>query len=323
MTYTGFKIVLLFPPGEEGGAEEGKDSKSAKAKRSHFGRAVSLKNFIMRKGKSTSVDLGEGTKEEGATEGGEEGGADGEAAAATEETNDKDAEAGEKAEAEKTTEAEKTPAEAPVTNGENSCSNGTADEHATHNHQEEEKTTGGSPVKKTKEAGAKEEANAKIINATAAVNSGELECAERDSDGPQNSSRKEGDTNNRQQQHQSPAQTDISHKLTESSCQQPQLALVGSGVQEEEEEEEQGEGGVAEVPQNGGCGDGAESCGLGEREGKKDEEEGEEEEMRKRDLRDAAVVIVQNVMSAATDQLERELYIDNGLNGCYDNNVGF
>lgn len=68
-------------------------------------------------------------------------------------------------------EAEKTPADAPVTNGENGCSNGTAEEHATHNHQEEEKTTGDSPVKKTKEAGAKEEANAKIINATAAVNS--------------------------------------------------------------------------------------------------------------------------------------------------------
>lgn len=316
LTYTGFNFFFLFPPGEEGGAEEGKDSKSAKAKRSHFGRAVSLKNFIMRKGKSTSVDLGEGTKEEGATEGGEAGGADGEAATATEETNDKDAEAGEKAEAEKTTEAEKTPAEALVTNGENSCSNGTAEEHATHNHQEEEKTTGGSPVKKTKEVGAKEEANAKIINATAAVNSGELECAEQDSDGPQNSSSKEGDTNNRQQQHQSPAQTDISHKLTESSCQQPQLALAGSGVQEEKE---QGEGGVAEAPQNGGCGDGAESCGLGEREGEKDEEE----EMKKRDLRDAAVVIVQNVMSAATDQLERELCIDNGLNGCYDDNVGF
>lgn len=276
----------------------------------------------MRKGKSTSVDLGEGTKEEGVTEGGEAGGADGEAATATEETSDKDAEAGEKAEVEKTMEAEKTPAEAPVTNGENSCSNGTAEEHTTHNHQEEEKTTGGSPVKKTKEAGAKEEANAKIINATAAMNSGELECTKRDSDGPQNSSSKEGDTNNSttSQQHQSLAQTDISHKLTESSCQQPQLALVGSGVQEQQKE--QGEGGVAEAPQNGGCGDGAESCGLGEREGEKDEED-EEEEMRKRDLRDAAVVIVQNVMSAATDQLERELCIDNGLNGCYDDNVGF
>lgn len=269
---------------------------------------MSLKNFIMRKGKSTSVDLGEGAKEEEeeVTEGGEAGGADGEAATAAEETNDKDAAAGEKTE--EAAEAEKTPAEAPVTNGENGCSNGTAEEHATHNHQEEEKTTGGSPVKKTKEAGAKEEANAKIINATAAVNSGELEHAERDSDEPQNSSSsKDGDTNNRQQQQQqAPALTNV-------SCKQPELALAFSRVAEEEERE----GGEAESPQNGGCHGGAESCDQGEREG----EEDEEEEMRKRDFRDAAVAIVQNVMSAATDQLERELCVDNGLNGCYDGDI--
>ncbi|KAL2096538.1 hypothetical protein ACEWY4_008686 [Coilia grayii] len=58
-----------------------KDSgKSAKAKRTHFNRAVSLKNFIMRKGgKSTSVDLGgEGSaKEEGEGEGeGQDGAAE-------------------------------------------------------------------------------------------------------------------------------------------------------------------------------------------------------------------------------------------------------
>ncbi|XP_052472665.1 protein IWS1 homolog A-like [Carassius gibelio] len=42
--------------------QAGKDSgKTAKAKRTHFNRAVSLKNFILRKGKSTSVDMGEGT----------------------------------------------------------------------------------------------------------------------------------------------------------------------------------------------------------------------------------------------------------------------
>lgn len=305
---------MLLPPGEEGAAEDGKDSKSAKAKRSHFGRAVSLKNFIMRKGKSTSVDLGEGTKEEGAPEGEEAAGTDGEAAAtatAAEETND---EAGEKAadaaEADKTTEAEKTPAEAPVTNGENGCSNGTVEEHGTHNHQEEaqeeeeKKTTGGSPVKKTKEAGAKEEANnAKIINATAAVNSGEFEQAERDSDAPQNG---EGDANNTQQQQQPPpAQSDVRVSVSESGCR-----LVGSG--------EGGDGGEG-APHNGGCDD-AESCDLGGRERREEEEqEQEEEEMRKRDLRDAAVAIVQNVMSAATDQLERELCVDNGLNGCYDN----
>ncbi|XP_061074075.1 uncharacterized protein si:ch211-137a8.4 [Conger conger] len=51
---------------DQSGREHGKSSKS---KRTHFNRAVSLKNFIMRKGKSTSVDLGEapaGQKEEGA-----------------------------------------------------------------------------------------------------------------------------------------------------------------------------------------------------------------------------------------------------------------
>lgn len=269
---------------------------------------MSLKNFIMRKGKSASVDMGEGAKEEeeeGATEGGgEAGGADGEAATTVEDTNDKDAAAGKKTEEEA---VEKTPAEAPVTNGENGCSNGTAEEHTTHNHQEEEKTTGDSPVKKTKEAGAKEEANAKIINAAAAVNSGELEHAERDSDEPQHSSSsKDGDTNNRQQQ-QAPALTNV-------GCKQPKLALAFSKVTEEGERE----GGEAESPRNGGCEGGAESCDQGERQVGVEEEE---EEMRKRDLRDAAVAIVQNVMSAATDQLERELCVDNGLNGCYDGDI--
>lgn len=251
----------------------------------------------MRKGKSTSVDLGEGAKEEEeATEGEEVGGADGEDAIAAEETNDKEAAVVEKTEV---AEEKKMPAEAPVTNGENGCSNGTAEEHATHNHQEEEKTTGGSPVKKTKEAGTKEEANAKIINDTAAVNSGELEYAEQDSDELRNSnSNKEGDTNRQQQHQQTSAQANTSYKQTKSSCQQPELELVVSRM------EEGGRGGEAEAeaPQNGGCHDGA-------------------EEMRKRDLRDAAVAIVQNVISAATTQLERELCVDNGLNGCYDDDI--
>lgn len=248
----------------------------------------------MRKGKSTSVDLGEGTKEEGATEGEEAAATDGEAAVTTA-TEETDGEAGEKAVA--TGETEKTtPAEAPVTNGENGCSNGTAEEHGTHNHQEEaqeeaeEKTTGGSPVKKTKEAGAMEEVNnAKIINATPAVNSGEFER-----DSPQNG---KGDANNTQQQ-QPPTQSDLSVTVSESGHR-----LLGGG------EEREG------APCNGG-GEDAGSCDQGERE---DLDEEQEEEMRKRDLRDAAVAIVQNVVSAATDQLERELCVDNGLNGGSDN----
>lgn len=53
------------PAGEQEQTDEpqaGKDSgKTAKSKRTHFNRAVSLKNFILRKGKSTSVDMGDGS----------------------------------------------------------------------------------------------------------------------------------------------------------------------------------------------------------------------------------------------------------------------
>uniref|UniRef100_A0A3B3Z1R9 Uncharacterized protein n=1 Tax=Poecilia mexicana TaxID=48701 RepID=A0A3B3Z1R9_9TELE len=286
------------PTGEEDAtAASGKDSKSAKAKRSHFGRAVSLKNFIMRKGKSSSVDQGEGAKEEeeAAEEGDatEEGGADGEAAAATQESNDKEAE-------EKTAESgseaveepEKTPVEAAETNGETGCSNGVAEENATENHQEEEEQTkDSSPMKKSKE-GMKDDANAKIINATAAVNSGEFERISRDSDEPQ-SGRKGGGANSKQDTER----TDSSRKQGQGSHVESKLALTES----REEEEEEGE---AESPQNGGCDQG----GRGEE---------EEEEIRKRDLREAAVAIVQTVMSAAAVQLERELSIDNGFNGHY------
>lgn len=232
----------------------------------------------MRKGKSTSVDLGEGAKEEdeGAKEGGQGAEAGGTEATPPEET---DASRGvadeEKAEE---VEVEKTPSKAAVTNGENSCSNGTAEvEHTTNNHQEEEKSAG-SPVKKVKEAGAKDDANSKIINTTAAVNSGELQL---DASGSN-----QEDANER-------------HVLTNLSCrpacQQPELAYAVSRG----EADEAGR---------------AESCDQSKRAG---EEEEEEEQMKRRELRDAAVAIVQNVMSAAADQLERELCTDNGLNGCY------
>lgn len=258
------------------GEEPAEDGKSAKAKRSHFGRAVSLKNFIMRKGKSTSVDLGEGAKEEeeggqGAEAGGAEGGA---SATPAEEANDTEAAA-----AEEKTDAG-TPSKTAVTNGENGCSNGTAEaEHATNNHQEEEKSAG-SPVKKIKEAGAKDEANAKIINATAAVNSGELE--------PDGHGGGDEDDNHRHLQ----MLTNVSRKPAR---QQPELAHAVSGVEGEEA-------------------GGAESC---DRAGRGDGDDDDEEQMKKRELRDAAVAIVQNVMSAAADQLEREMCTDNGLNGCY------
>uniref|UniRef100_W5KSU2 Si:ch211-137a8.4 n=1 Tax=Astyanax mexicanus TaxID=7994 RepID=W5KSU2_ASTMX len=53
------------PAGEQEQTDEqqaGKDSgKTAKSKRTHFNRAVSLKNFILRKGKSASMDMGDGS----------------------------------------------------------------------------------------------------------------------------------------------------------------------------------------------------------------------------------------------------------------------
>lgn len=257
--------VLVASAGEE----PAEDGKSAKAKRSHFGRAVSLKNFIMRKGKSTSVDLGEGAKEEeeAAGAGGAEGGA---SATPAEEANDNDTAA-----AEEKTEAE-TPSKTAVTNGENGCSNGTAEaEHATNNHQEEEKSAG-SPVKKVKEAGAKDDANAKIINATAAVNSGELE--------PDGGGGDEDDNHRRLQM--------LTNASRKPARRQPDLVCAGSGVEGEEV--------VGAEPRD--------------RAGQGDDDD-EEEQMKKRELRDAAVAIVQNVMSAAADQLEREMCTDNGLNG--------
>uniref|UniRef100_A0A3P8WJA9 Si:ch211-137a8.4 n=1 Tax=Cynoglossus semilaevis TaxID=244447 RepID=A0A3P8WJA9_CYNSE len=256
------------PSGEEdaaeGAAEDGKDGKSAKAKRSHFGRAVSLKNFIMRKGKATSVDLGEGAKEEEeeATEAGE----------ATEEGTEKT-----------TTETPVTPV-TPVTNGENGCSNGTAEEDATHNHQEEEKTTESSPVKKTKEVGGvKEETNAQIINSSEAVISGELEFDNNNSDPPPKySSCKDGETNNKHQQGAAALTNNDSNNTKHSP--QGELEVDYSREQEEWVEEE-------------------------------------EEEMRKRGLREAAVAIVHDVMSAATDQLEKELGVSEGVDGSDTDNV--
>uniref|UniRef100_A0A8C6WUA5 Uncharacterized protein n=1 Tax=Neogobius melanostomus TaxID=47308 RepID=A0A8C6WUA5_9GOBI len=111
-------------PAEEdaAGEQEGKDGKSAKAKRSHFGRAVSLKNFILRKGKSTSVDMGEGAKEDGeeaeaAAEAAAEPTADGEAAPTAESSStqptDTEAPAPSQADEPKATSEEKSPEDAP------------------------------------------------------------------------------------------------------------------------------------------------------------------------------------------------------------------
>ncbi|KAL0972839.1 hypothetical protein UPYG_G00195380, partial [Umbra pygmaea] len=170
--------------GEEGGAagpeptelieqteEAGKEqAKSAKAKRTHFNRAVSLKNFIMRKGKSTSVDQGEGAPKEGEEVADEEGKDTEGAAAATADCQQKESEAtqcqsqdngeaqvanehmstdGESkqsttnasfsTEPEIANAAEPAAPEEPVaevkTNSENGCSNCLPEEDATHNHE--------------------------------------------------------------------------------------------------------------------------------------------------------------------------------------------
>lgn len=59
------------PTGEQEQTEEpqaSKDSgKTAKSKRTHFNRAVSLKNFIMRKGKNTTMDIGDEKENKGET----------------------------------------------------------------------------------------------------------------------------------------------------------------------------------------------------------------------------------------------------------------
>ncbi|XP_061538512.1 high mobility group nucleosome-binding domain-containing protein 5 isoform X2 [Phycodurus eques] len=153
--------------GEDGAAEDGKDGKSAKVKRSHFGRAVSLKNFILRKGKSTSVDMSDAAKEEeeevaaATAEGGEDGNGDAQVDAAAE-TDD---ESLRRQEAQP--EAQKTPGHAPVTNGENGCENGTAEDDG-HDRREDDEKKNNSPLKKAKElGGAKEETNAQVINTMA------------------------------------------------------------------------------------------------------------------------------------------------------------
>ncbi|XP_067103167.1 uncharacterized protein DDB_G0286299 isoform X2 [Osmerus mordax] len=164
------------PSGDQEQTEDqasGKEPKTAKAKRTHFNRAVSLKNFILRKGKSTSVDQPDDPPKEGEEEAeGAAASADGEAEPAAGEAASAPGDSGEKAtEAqvaadhtaeggeekpadatpapaaaaptpEKKSEAVAEPASAPVpaapevtTNGENGCTNGTTEDDATHNHE--------------------------------------------------------------------------------------------------------------------------------------------------------------------------------------------
>ncbi|XP_041733401.2 A-kinase anchor protein 12 [Coregonus clupeaformis] len=178
---------------EEAGKEQ---AKSAKAKRTHFNRAVSLKNFIMRKGKSTSVDQGDGAPKEGEeaadgdakdTEGaaapaGTSDSQQGEADTVQGESNDKgeaqvanehtatDGEAKEPAtstpsgpEPEKANSAEPAePAAEVKTNGENGCSNGTPEEDATHNHETTPKKDG--PTDEAKQENTNSSKDAKILN---------------------------------------------------------------------------------------------------------------------------------------------------------------
>lgn len=243
--------------GEDGAAEDGKDGKSARAKRSHFGRAVSLKNFILRKGKSASVDAGDAAKEDEEEAAAAAQAADGEGELRGDGKVDVQAAGGETGDdREGEAEAQTTPAHPPVTNGENGCENGTGEDDGRH-HRELDDKNNRSPVTKSKElGGAKEETNAKVLNAAAPpVNSGELPHRHRQN------RRREGDAHGR-----------------------PPPPLTNS----------------ADEPR-------------GEEEGEQDEDE--EEAARKRELRDAAAAIVRRAVSAAADQLERELR-RGALNGC-------
>ncbi|XP_010892167.2 titin homolog [Esox lucius] len=179
---------------DEAGKEQ---AKSAKAKRTHFNRAVSLKNFILRKGKSTSVDQGEGAPKECEemadgeakdTEGtdapvGVSDSQQGEAEAAQEKSNNSveaqvvNDHTSANGEASTTnalsgTESEKAnspepaaPAESVAevkTNGENGCSNGTPEESATHNHETTLKEAG--PTDEAKQENTSSTKDAKILN---------------------------------------------------------------------------------------------------------------------------------------------------------------
>lgn len=229
------------------------------------------------------MDMGEGAKEDEGAPDGEEGeisaeaAADGEAAPAAESGSTESADNTvivnrEEDEAKKT---EKTPEEALVTNYENGCSNSTED-NPPHNHQEEEKMTGNSPIKKSKVAGSpKDEANAKIVSTTATGNSGESEMVDLESDTLHHSSKSEANTNSRNY----PAQ------LSSVISNRPSDGMGQRGAQTQ----------------------------LCHEFGRQHSDVEEDEDMRKGYIRDAAMIIVQNVMSAATVQLERELCI--GLNG--------
>ncbi|XP_051934117.1 A-kinase anchor protein 12 [Hippocampus zosterae] len=160
------------PSGEDGAAEDAKDAKSARAKRPHFGRAVSLKNFILRKGKSASVDAGDAAKEdeEAAAQAADGQGdlrGDGKVhveAAGGESADDRDAR---RQEGRPEVQTAPAPAQPPVTNGDNGCQNGTAEDHGRDGPELDDENRRG-PVAKSKElAAAKEEPNAKVLNATA------------------------------------------------------------------------------------------------------------------------------------------------------------
>uniref|UniRef100_A0A4W5R6F0 Si:ch211-137a8.4 n=1 Tax=Hucho hucho TaxID=62062 RepID=A0A4W5R6F0_9TELE len=304
---------MVAASGEEEGAavsepaeqteEVGKEqAKSAKAKRTHFNRAVSLKNFIMRKGKSTSVDQGDGApKEDGEAKDTEDAAApagtsdsqQGEADAAQGESNDKgeaqvanehtaaDGEAKEPAtstlsgpEPEKANSAEPAapaePAAEVKTNGENGCSNGTPEEDVTHNHETTPKKDG--PTDEAKQENTNSSMDTKILNlgtGNAVAQSGEF-AAEIDCDDLQQNG---------------------ANMMTEGKLE------LGTSF-----ELKAGEEGSS---QNGGSH--SES-------GETNAEPHNQEEARKRMFYEAAASIIQTVMSAATEQLENEKnFLDNGL----------
>ncbi|KAG7470729.1 hypothetical protein MATL_G00116950 [Megalops atlanticus] len=282
--------------------------KSGKTRRTHFNRAVSLKNFIMRKGKSTSVDLGEGgagQKEEGG-EGADAGGPAGEDVKESDSPADEAGEGesegpvavqngGDEAEATGTNGEEQRP-DAAMSSGqqpETACPDPPA---AKEEAQAEpasgpkcgEKTHGqnGSPGTgcdgKASAAGGKEEKTEDII-------AQEPESAPQE-DGPQEKAKQE-DVNSQEAAHQA-----------ENAC-------SGSSKDEKNLNQEQ-------------CSE--RKCCSGNpvaQSVETDTEPNDQEEDQKRMFYEAAASIVQTVVSAAAKQLAKEKdLLDNGFKGSYHNN---
>ncbi|KAI4896610.1 hypothetical protein NFI96_008467 [Prochilodus magdalenae] len=288
--------------------QAGKDpAKTAKSKRTHFNRAVSLKNFILRKGKSTSVDMGEGTaaQKEGEGETKEtDGPADtagstdlpqggSEDQAATQTGSDNGAQV---ADEHKSSDGEEKslpsipsgqqsdmphlaaegggqtePTEEPKTNGENGCSDVASEDTTAHNHEPPTQNDDG----KTEETNQED------------INSSDKTCPK---DGKiLNQDGKCGTGNAVAQSGEFDAEIDSSDPQEKGTGKAVSIVGLGSSVELENK--------LGRGPQNGGS--------LSESTKTSDVPDDPEEAL-KRMLYEAATTIVRSALSAATEQLAKE-----------------